>query len=663
MSLVAKLMGESRGWGPADDRWYPPFTFPTQSGVPVTPESSLSSTPVWQAVNMLSGSIGILPLKLMRRTGDTRQAATSHPVYKLVTGHPNKWQTAINFKEMMQGHLLLRGNAFAQIVRDEADRVIMLVPLHPDRIEIRTDDAGSLVYVLRRKIGGERIFVAREILHIRGLSSDGIIGYSPIELMRDAVGLSLATERFGSKFFNNAARPSGVLMHPNTMKEEAQERLKESWQTAFTGNGAHSVAVLEEGMQWLQLGISNEQSQFLETRRFQISEVARVFNIPPHKLKDLDRATFSNIEHQSIEYVQDAVTPWAIRWEEQLALSLLTEQEQETLFFKFSLQSLLRGDNASRSQFYRELFNIGVLSINEIRAFEDLNDVEDGDSRFVPLNMITLQDAAGGILPTNAVNDSQNALPSCERRLLPESRAVSQARRVALRQRQQYAYRRIFTDAGARLVKREVQDLRRLNKMLERHGLATWRDAVEKFYADDFTPFMFRTMEPVVQGYADILGPTAADEVAGEPTDLKPFVQDYTRTMTERHTSSSKGQLGSLVRDADPDTYTDVLNQRFDEWEAKRPGKIGQRESVQGGSALAIAQWSALGVAGLVWVTTGKNCPLCNEMDGRTVAMGGAFLGKGDSIDPGGDVAPLQVSGTVGHPQLHEGCDCMVAPQ
>jgi HK97 family phage portal protein len=639
---------------------------------------------------MLAGSMGILPLKLMRTVGESRQPATSHPIYRRVTRNPNPWQTAINFKEMMQGHLLLRGNAFAQIVRDTADRVLALVPLHPDRIEIQVDDNGNLVYVLRRKDGTVRRFLAREILHIRGLSPDGIIGYAPIELMKDAVGLSLATQKFGSRFFNNAARPSGILVHPQSIEEEAEERIRESWQAAFSGDGAHSVAIMEEGMQWVQLGISNEQSQFLETRNFQIDEVARVFNIPPHKLKKLDKSTFNNIEHQSIEYVVDAVTPWAVRWEEQLALSLLTEQEQETLFFKFSLQALLRGDNASRSQFYRELFNIGVLSINEIRMFEDLNAVEDGDSRFVPLNMSTLQEAVSGVLPTNTDDDRTQIrheirLSNCDpesisqwidenrdaigravqnaQLALPEPRAVSQARRIALRQRQQVAYRRIFTDAGRRVVKREVQDLRRLNKVLERHGLATWRDAVEKLYVDDFAPFMLRTMEPVVQGYADIMGPTAADEVAGEPTDLTEFVQDYTRTFTGRHISSSTGQIASIVRDEDPDNYVDVLNQRYDEWEEKRPGKIGHRESVQAGSALAIAQWTALGVGGLVWVSVGKSCPLCQEMDGRTVSMGGAFLAKGDTVDPGGDTAPLTTEGTVGHPQLHEGCDCMVAPQ
>lgn len=678
-SIISRIMPEVRQWAPTDDRWYNRFlTLPTDSGATVTPDSSLGSTAVWQAVSMLSGSMGILPLKLIRRDGESYQPATNHPIYKLVTRHPNPWQTAIAFKEMMQGHLLLRGNAFAQIVRDQANRVKALVPLHPDRMEIKVDDNGNLVYFLRRKDGTKRTFQASEILHIRGLSSDGIIGYSPIELMRDAIGLSLATERYGSKFFANSARPSGVLKHPNVMGEEAEEKFKESWQAAFSGEKAHSVAILEEGMEWVAMGTSNEQSQFLETRTFQLDEVARVFNIPPHKLKNLVRTTFNNVEHQSIEYVVDAVQPWAVRWEEQLALSLLTEQEQETHFFKFSMQALLRGDNASRSQFYREMFNIGVFSINEIRKFEDLNAVDDGDARFVPLNMVPLGDAMSGILPATEDDDrgmdlqafadwfeehrEEIATTALEPRQLPAVRAT-QAQRVALRQRQQLAYRRIFADAGARVVKREVQDLRRLNKTLEKYGLATWRDAIEKMYNDDFSPYFFRTMQPVVQGYADLLGPTAADEVAGEPADITEFVQDYTKSLTERHVNSSKGQLDKVVREEEPDDYVDVLNQRFDEWEEKRPDKIGRRESGRAGSALAIAQWTALGVGGLVWVTTGKSCPLCQGMDGRTVSMGGSFLAKGDTVQGDENTAPLTTSSTVGHPPLHDGCDCMVAPQ
>jgi len=300
-------------------------------------------------------------------------------------------------------HLLLWGNAYAQILRNGRGQPIALYPLLPNKMEVSRASNGELVYTYRRDSEESRInpnsgtVILRrdEILHIPGLGFDGLIGYSPIAMAKNAIGMSLATEEYGASFFANGANPGGVLEHPGVIKDI--QRVKDSWNSAYQGSGnAHRIAVLEEGMKFQAIGIPPEQAQFLETRKFQINEIARIFRIPPHMVGDLEKSSFSNIEQQSLEFVKYTLNPWVVRWEQSLQQSLLLPSEKNSIFIKFNVDGLLRGDYQSRMNGYAVGRQNGWLSANDIRELEDMNRIpaeEGGDLYLVNGNMLPLSQA------------------------------------------------------------------------------------------------------------------------------------------------------------------------------------------------------------------------------------------------------------------------------
>jgi HK97 family phage portal protein len=300
-------------------------------------------------------------------------------------------------------HLLLWGNAYAQVLRNGRGQPIALYPLLPNKMEVSRAANGDLVYTYRRDTEESRInpnsgivtLRRDEILHIPGLGFDGLIGYSPIAMAKNAIGMSLATEEYGASFFANGANPGGVLEHPGVIKDI--QRVKDSWNSAYQGSGnAHRIAVLEEGMKFQAIGIPPEQAQFLETRKFQINEIARIFRIPPHMVGDLEKSSFSNIEQQSLEFVKYTLNPWVVRWEQSLQQSLLLPSEKNSIFIKFNVDGLLRGDYQSRMNGYAVGRQNGWLSANDIRELEDMNRIpaeEGGDLYLVNGNMLPLSQA------------------------------------------------------------------------------------------------------------------------------------------------------------------------------------------------------------------------------------------------------------------------------
>jgi len=298
-------------------------------------------------------------------------------------------------------HLLLWGNAYAQILRNGKGEVIGLYPLMPNKMTVDRDDKGHLFYQYQRsndeaiKSDSMVILSPQDVLHIPGLGFDGLVGYSPIAMAKNAIGLAIATEEYGAKFFANGAAPSGVLEHPGTIKDPA--KVRESWNTTFGGSGnAGKVAVLEEGMKYTPISISPEQAQFLETRKFQINEIARIFRVPPHMVGDLEKSSFSNIEQQSLEFVKYTLDPWVIRWEQSIMRTLFTPEEKKKYYVKFNVEGLLRGDYQSRMTGYATARQNGWMSANDIRELENLDRIpaeEGGDLYFINGNMLPLGQA------------------------------------------------------------------------------------------------------------------------------------------------------------------------------------------------------------------------------------------------------------------------------
>lgn len=381
----------------------------TASGKYVTERSAMQMTAVYCCVRILSEAVASLPLQFYRYTDDGgKEKAVEHPLYFLLHDEPNPEMTSFIFRETLMTHLLLWGNAYSQIIRNGKGEIVALYPLMPDRMRVDRDEHGRLYYEYTiydaddvdgrkgtDKAGRTVRLQSADVLHIPGLGFDGLVGYSPIAMAKNAIGLAIATEEYGSKFFANGAAPSGVLEHPGTIKDPS--RVRESWQATFGGSGnANKVAVLEEGMKYTPISISPEQAQFLETRKFQIDEIARIFRVPPHMIGDLEKSSFNNIEQQSLEFVKYTLDPWVSRWEQAMVKALLTPDEKKKYFFKFNVDGLLRGDYQSRMNGYATARQNGWMSANDIRELENLDRIpaeQGGDLYLVNGNMTKLEDA------------------------------------------------------------------------------------------------------------------------------------------------------------------------------------------------------------------------------------------------------------------------------
>ena len=387
------------------------------SGKNVTERSAMQMTAVYSCVRILSEAIASLPLHLYRYTDSGgKEKATDSPLYFLLHDEPNPEMTSFVFRETLMTHLLLWGNAYAQIIRNGKGEVTAFYPLMPDRMTVDRDENGRLYYeytvstddapINKKSIVRLQPF---DVLHIPGLGFDGLVGYSPIAMAKNSIGMAIACEEYGSKFFANGAAPSGVLEHPGTIKDPS--RVRESWTQSFGGSSnAHKVAVLEEGMKYTPISISPEQAQFLETRKFQINEIARIFRVPPHMVGDLEKSSFSNIEQQSLEFVKYTLDPWVSRWEQNLVRSLLTTDEKKKYFIKFNVDGLLRGDYQSRMNGYATARQNGWMSANDIRELENLDRIsaeEGGDLYLINGNMLPLKNA-GAFANTDEMKEEEN---------------------------------------------------------------------------------------------------------------------------------------------------------------------------------------------------------------------------------------------------------------
>ena len=371
----------------------------SSSGKYVNERSAMQMTAVYSCVRILSEAVASLPLHVYRYTGTGSEKASEHPLYSILHYEPNPEMTSFVFRETLMTHLLLWGNAYAQVIRNGKGEVIALYPLMPDRMTVDRDSRGRLYYEYRAsdedpmtsKKGTVKL-QPPDVLHIPGLGFDGLVGYSPIAMAKNAIGLSIAAEEYGSKFFANGATPSGILEYPGTVKDP--DRVRESWNAGFGGSSnAHKVAVLEEGMKYTPISISPNEAQFLETRKFQIDEIARIFRVPPHMVGDLDKSSFSNIEQQSLEFVKYTLDPWVSRWEQSIARRLFSEEEKKKYFVKFNVDGLLRGDYQSRMQGYATARQNGWMSANDIRELENLDRIpaeEGGDLYLINGNMLPL---------------------------------------------------------------------------------------------------------------------------------------------------------------------------------------------------------------------------------------------------------------------------------
>ncbi|MBF0185458.1 MAG: phage portal protein [Magnetococcales bacterium] len=391
---------------PLSDFWYLPTFFRSISGVPVTAESSMQLSAVFACVRILAETMASMPLVLKKRRPDRGfDLVTDHWVYQVLSRRPNDWQTPFEFREMLMGHLVLRGNAYAFLDTDFRGNVVAMIPLHPDRVRLEVIESGGYRYRVSMP-NGEQVIVHRDqIWHLRGLSSDGYRGLSPIEMAADSIGSALATQRYGGRFWQNDGKPTGGWIEfPGTIPEGQREKHREEIQRHIAGSNRHKIMMLDRGLKYHEVGVSNKDAQFLEVRQFQTIDIARIFRVPPHMLADLSKATFSNIEQQSIDFLIHTMTPWMERWESSIECRFLMD-DAPGVEADFDFSNLLRGDAASRMAFNQSAIFAGWKSVNEVRIDEGMNPIP-GDQFDVPRQPMNMGPAGIGQTEKDAQGSS-----------------------------------------------------------------------------------------------------------------------------------------------------------------------------------------------------------------------------------------------------------------
>ena len=532
----------------------------TGAGVDVSEESALTFSAVYGCVRILAESAASLPLKVYRRAGARGKAtARQHWAWSLLHDAPNPEMTAVVWRELGMVHVLTWGNAYSRIEWAGNGAARALWPIHPSRVTVKRSAAGAVFYEVRPDPatdppgGHPAILEPADMLHVPALGWNGLVGLSPVRLAREAVGLGQAAEAFGSGFFGNGARPGGVLSVNQALDPKARAKIAEAWEAAHQGvERAGRVAVLGLGASFTATTIPPEDAQFLETRRFQVSEVARIFRVPPHMLADLERATFSNIEHLGLEFVMHSLRPWLVRWEQEINRKLFGTSGTAGLYGEHAVDGLLRGDQASRFNAYAVGRQWGWLSADDVRELENLPPLADGagSAYLQPLNMVPVGEPAAGTAPPPAPVSGVDGAPAP---------AEGDGERAALRRACAVTVRAAF----ARFARREERALRRLAERARKSptGAAGFLEAVAAFYAES---------EPILRAELEALAEAFAGVWEGEP-----------EAEAREYVAASLEQVRGLVKAEEMGARLDeglwCVEVRAEEWTRTRPDVAARR--------------------------------------------------------------------------------------
>lgn len=663
MGLVTRAIGRRDHPSNPTQRILRAFGLGNESiaGPAVTPSTVLGITAVYAAITILSQDVAGLPFPVYRRLDRGRERAKGHPLYRVLTRRANDEMSAFKFRETLQGHKLGWGNGYAEIEYDNAGRIKGLWPLRPDWTRAERDkETGALYYVTRTSSGGPEVMLpARRVFHVAGFGFDGIRGYSPITLFREAFGLALAVQEYEARFFGNGARPGLVLKTGGVLSEAALSRLRRDFEDRHMGlKNAERIAILEEGLDISTIGIPPKDAEFLGLRKFQTTEIARIYRLPPHMLADLSDATYSNIEHQGLGYVTYSLRHHMVGWEQEVGRQLLREDEEDLYYAEHVVDGLLRGDIKTRFEAYAIGKQNGFINSNMIAEWENWNPIDGGDEFYVPLNMIPVSQALTG---EGSPGDESEP---------PRAASVEdvELRGLAGRRRLRGPWTAVFRDAAVRILRREESDvMRAAEKHLARRNVLDFQTFLAAFYASH-AEYVERQLKPVLLGYGEAVQAEAAGEVgasAGLTGSLERFiVAGYLAALVKRWIGSSEGQLRTVLEEAIAENrdLLAALQERFDEWRDARADKVARRQVVESSEAVAREVWRSSGVTRLKWRKSGESCPYCNHLNGRTVGIDDQFLQPGQAFQPDGADVPLQVKFHVRHAPAHKGCDCAVVP-
>jgi len=634
----------------------------TAAGTRVNEVSSLTISALFAALNFLASTFATLPKSVFRRLPDgSKVRAYDHPLYDRLHNKPNdseltSWQWT--YTSIM--HKYLWGNWYTyHDVQSYQNQE--LIPLLPDRTWLDPENEGRYITHLKngQKIP-QRIYLPRsQVLHIPHISLDGVQGRGIIHYARESLGLTKAQDNFAATFFGNGIHPGGFVEVSGVMDNETRQGLQKDFNDKYGGLGKNWKFVFITGDSKVkEAEVDAQKAQALESRQFSVVEIARWTNLPPHILRELARATFSNIEQQSLELVVYSILPLTTQIEQAMNIMLFDEDERRTHYVKFELKGLLRGDLKARTEFYNAMLDRGVFNADMVLDLEDMNPQPKGLGKLymLPLNMVN-KEMVISPQPLTIENKDSSVVKRANVQIV-------QTRSAALRRRLTIAYKPKFQEFAGKLVKKETNAVRAaVEETLSQHGISEFNAWLEGFYRD-FGKEVDALVAPLVTSYATAILPIAQEEINND-SDIAPqymdFQREYREYFAKRHIISSREQLEAVIRDAQKEgtDEREALEQRLTEWEEKRPGKIVMRETIRSESAFTRSVFALCGIMKIRSIASGDSCPYCQALDGKVIGIDEYFLPKGD-FQPDGAEKPLTVSNNYSHPPYHDGCQCQI---
>jgi HK97 family phage portal protein len=669
---IKKLFSRSKPPAPHDDYWYIPrgATESTISGIKVDENTAVKYLTVYDCVSLVSGDVSNLPLILYRRMpgNNGKERAQDHPKYDLCHTAINEEITARGWIESGISHNMLWGNHYALKVFNKVGRLIELWPfMNPGSIEpYRSKKDNRIHYKYRLQSGEIQDKTRDEILHIPGWGFNGLVGLSPITIAREAIGLGLATEEFGQRFFGSGTHPAGILSMPpeaQRMQEDVSKQYLAAIKDQITGLGkSHSILMTRNGEKYTPLTMPLNDAQFLESRQFQKLEIAGMYHVPPHKIAIHGaNSNYNNEEQENRHYVDSCLLSWLRRWETCLNQQILTKKERlDGYFYEFLVDGLLRGDSEARVAYYIGMKNIGAITNNEIRAKENMNPLPDdqrGDETTMPLNFIFVKDAE--IIPDNGMGKENKPVKEeeDERKWAERTLDSIEYRSIITRDRIAKNFRPLILESAQQVVNRETRAIKaqvqNLRKLREKPDLDAW---MEEYY-QGLAEYIRKKLGPTMRSFAQAIIDATVYELGGkefDPAEVDLFIEDYINVYVTRHIASSQGQIKAL-------NDLDEIDARMDEWQEKRADKIANNETVRLSNGAFQAVVFAAGFVTVFRIRGPSTCPYCRSLEGMRVSAGQYLVEDGDELLPSNQQEPMKINGSKAHPPIHQGCDCYMA--
>lgn len=617
----------------------------------VSPKSALQLSAVWACVRVLAETVSTLPLHVYKRREDGgRDKAPDHPIYEKLHLRPNELQSAVSFWEMVVKSVATWGWCPVRLVWSKRGPLLSLWPLDPSDWDLVPVEGRNTIW-LARKDQPEEVIPMGHFMHFSTMG-DGYRGLSPIASMERSIGTTMAAEEYGADFYGSGATLGSVVKSPVPLKPEIAKRLRKQFEESYSGRaGNHATLVLENGMDFERVGLPPEDALFLETRKYGAEDIARIYRIPPHMIGILEKATFSNIEQQSLDFVMHTMRPWLVRLEQVINWYLFNEGERGTYYAEFNAEGLLRGDMQSRSEFYRSAVETGWMNRNEVREKENMNREEGLDEFLSPMNM------NGGDEEPDAEGSKEQEEKS-DRAVDEKNLEHWEQRSADVQTSLRATFEGVFKQAFARVI---AEDVKKIQGDLRNLGDGSWSEFVARTsqYLEQSQESVADEIEAIVLTYGarmidELDVPEAGREKAREQ--LAAFAEKYGTNAASMRSAMEMRRLEKAWQGGEVEqVFADLAT-----WNESLPAERAHTEAVRAGGALARMVFNYAGFTYLVWRTIGETCSICSPLNGITVGVRENFFNAGDVIEPGGDVSPIRMNENIGHPPVHPGCDCVV---